>query len=324
MLSGAPGMFSAGLDVPYLLTLDRDGIAAAWAGFYDLLRALADSPVPIAAAITGHSPAGGAVMAIFCDRRVMAEGRFAIGLNEVQVGIPLPPALYGALRRVVGQRTAERLAVAGAMLRADEAYRVGLVDELAPPEEVVGRAIGWCETLLELPRGPMLTTRERARRDLRAAGGAGRQGRGRGAGGRLVQRRNAGGADRHGGASEGEEEARRQGDEFMSELADKTCTPCRGGVPPLEGEALDRLAAQLGGGWQVIDGHHLDKEYRFPDFRQALEFTNRIGELAEEVNHHPNIFLTWGKVRVELWTHKIDGLNEADFVWAAKADRLVQ
>ena len=108
----------------------------------------------------------------------------------------------------------------------------------------------------------------------------------------------------------------------MSELADKTCTPCRGGVPPLEGEELDRLADHLGGGWRVVDGHHLEKEYRFPDFRQALEFTNRIGELAEEVNHHPNIFLTWGRVRVELWTHKIDGLNEADFVWAAKADRL--
>lgn len=108
----------------------------------------------------------------------------------------------------------------------------------------------------------------------------------------------------------------------MSELADKICTPCRGGVPPLAGEELDALAAELAGGWQVIDGHHLEKEYRFPDFRLALDFTNLIGELAEEVNHHPNIFLTWGKVRVELWTHKIDGLNEADFVWAAKADRL--
>ena len=108
----------------------------------------------------------------------------------------------------------------------------------------------------------------------------------------------------------------------MSGLADKTCTPCRGGVPPLAGEELERLVTELGGGWRVIDGHHLEKEYRFPDFVQALEFTNRIGELAEEVNHHPNICLTWGRVRVELWTHKIDGLNEADFVWAAKADRV--
>ena len=167
VLSGAPGMFSAGLDVPYLLTLDRAGIAEAWAGFYDLLRALAGSPVPIAAAITGHSPAGGAVLAIFCDRRVMAEGRYAIGLNEVQVGIPLPPALFGALQRVVGQRAAERLAVAGEMVSPDEALRVGLVDELSPPEEVVERALEWCRGLLALPRGPMLRTRDRARADLR-------------------------------------------------------------------------------------------------------------------------------------------------------------
>jgi 4a-hydroxytetrahydrobiopterin dehydratase len=108
----------------------------------------------------------------------------------------------------------------------------------------------------------------------------------------------------------------------MSELADKICTPCRGGVPPLAGAELERLAAELGNGWRVVDGHHLEKEYRFADFRQALGFTNLIGELAEEVNHHPDIFLTWGRVRVELWTHKIDGLNEADFIWAAKADRL--
>ena len=167
ILSGAPGMFSAGLDVPYLLTLERDGIAAAWAGFYDLLRALAGSPVPVAAAITGHSPAGGAVLAICCDRRVMAEGRFSIGLNEVQVGIPLPPALFGALGRVVGQRAAERLAVAGEMVSAEEALRLGLVDELAPGDEVVDRALGWCRRLLALPRGPMLRTRARARRDLR-------------------------------------------------------------------------------------------------------------------------------------------------------------
>jgi 4a-hydroxytetrahydrobiopterin dehydratase len=93
-------------------------------------------------------------------------------------------------------------------------------------------------------------------------------------------------------------------------------------VPPLAGAELERLAAELGNGWRVVDGHHLEKEYRFADFRQALGFTNLIGELAEEVNHHPDIFLTWGRVRVELWTHKIDGLNEADFIWAAKADRL--
>ncbi len=108
----------------------------------------------------------------------------------------------------------------------------------------------------------------------------------------------------------------------MSDLAAKECVPCKGGVPPLEGEELDRLHQQLGGGWQVVDGHHLIKEYRFPDFAQALAFTNRVGELAEQVNHHPEICLTWGRVRLEIYTHKIDGLTESDFVWAAKADRL--
>ncbi len=108
----------------------------------------------------------------------------------------------------------------------------------------------------------------------------------------------------------------------MSELSSRECTPCRGGVPPLEGEELAELHEQLGGDWQVIEGHHLEKTYKFPDFQQALDFTNRIGALAEEVNHHPDICLFWGRVQVTLWTHKIDGLNEADFVWAAKADAL--
>ncbi len=166
VLSGAPGIFSAGLDVPYLLTLDRDGIAAAWTGFYDLLRTLARSPLPLAAAITGHSPAGGAVLALFCDRRVMAQGPFTIGLNEVQVGIPLPPTLFAALVRVVGRRQAERLAVAGAMVAAEEALRIGLVDELVPAAEVTARAVAWCGELLALPRGPMLATRRTARQDL--------------------------------------------------------------------------------------------------------------------------------------------------------------
>ncbi len=109
----------------------------------------------------------------------------------------------------------------------------------------------------------------------------------------------------------------------MSDLSSRECTPCRGGVPPLEGQELADLHEQLGGDWQVIDGHHLEKVYSFPNFQQALDFTNRIGALAEEVNHHPDICLGWGRVQVTLWTHKIDGLNEADFVWAAKADRLV-
>jgi 4a-hydroxytetrahydrobiopterin dehydratase len=106
----------------------------------------------------------------------------------------------------------------------------------------------------------------------------------------------------------------------MSELSSKHCEPCRGGVPPLGGDDADRLLAQLGGGWEVVDGHHLVKSYSFDDFRQALAFTNRVGEIAEAEGHHPDIYLAWGKVRLEIWTHKIDGLTESDFVLAAKAD----
>ncbi len=108
----------------------------------------------------------------------------------------------------------------------------------------------------------------------------------------------------------------------MSDLADKVCIPCRGGVPPLEGEALEKLAAELGGGWQIVDGQRLEKEYRFSNFAEALECTNALGALAEEVDHHPDLHLSWGRVKVVIFTHKIGGLNEADFVWAAKADRL--
>ncbi len=109
----------------------------------------------------------------------------------------------------------------------------------------------------------------------------------------------------------------------MSELASRDCVPCRGGVPALKGEELQRLYDQLEEGWKLVDEHHLEKTYRFPDFAQALAFANRIGDLAEEVDHHPEIRLSWGWVSLIIYTHKIDGLTESDFVWAAKADRLV-
>jgi 4a-hydroxytetrahydrobiopterin dehydratase len=109
----------------------------------------------------------------------------------------------------------------------------------------------------------------------------------------------------------------------MSTLASKQCVPCRGGVPPLAGSELEALCSELGGDWQVIDGHHLEKEFRFKNFREALAFTNRVGELAEEQGHHPDMYLAWGKVRLTIWTHKINGLTESDFVFAAKADRLL-
>ena len=108
----------------------------------------------------------------------------------------------------------------------------------------------------------------------------------------------------------------------MSDLSKKQCVPCRGGVPPLKRLELDALFEQVDGGWSVVDEHHLEKEYRFADFRQALDFTNRVGEMAEEQDHHPDIFLAWGRVKVTIWTHKIDGLTESDFVFAAKTEVL--
>lgn len=107
----------------------------------------------------------------------------------------------------------------------------------------------------------------------------------------------------------------------MSELASKQCVPCRGGVPALKGADLKRLLGEVNNGWRVIDEHHLEKEYRFKNFREALDFTVRIGELAEAQRHHPDIYLAWGTVRLTVWTHKIDGLTESDFIFAAKADQ---
>ena len=105
----------------------------------------------------------------------------------------------------------------------------------------------------------------------------------------------------------------------MSDLAKKDCVPCRGGVPPLRGDAINALLAQLDG-WEVVEEHHLRKTYKFKDFVQALAFVNRVGAVAEAQGHHPDIHLTWGSVRLEIWTHKINGLTESDFVFAAKAD----
>jgi len=104
-------------------------------------------------------------------------------------------------------------------------------------------------------------------------------------------------------------------------LASKSCVPCRGGVPPLKGAELAALHRQVNA-WEVIDEHHLSREFKFPNFVKALAFVNRVGEVAEAEGHHPNIFLTWGKVRIEIWTHKIDGLTERDFILAAKIDQL--
>ncbi len=110
---------------------------------------------------------------------------------------------------------------------------------------------------------------------------------------------------------------------MSKKLAEKACKPCRGDVPPLKGEVLGPLYQQLQEGWELVEEHHLEKEYDFDDFRQALDFTCRVGELAEEEGHHPDIYLTYGKVVLKIWTHKIDGLTESDFIFADKADAVL-
>jgi enoyl-CoA hydratase/carnithine racemase len=166
IISGAPGRFSGGLDVPLLLGLDRPAMATLWRDFYALLGAIAASPIPIVAAITGHAPAGGTVLALFCDYRIMAQGDYKIGLNEVQVGIPVPPVILAGLRRLVGPRLGERLAVGGGLFSPQEALSVGLVDELTALDRVVERARAWCERLLALPPSAVAGTRRLARADL--------------------------------------------------------------------------------------------------------------------------------------------------------------
>jgi 4a-hydroxytetrahydrobiopterin dehydratase len=105
----------------------------------------------------------------------------------------------------------------------------------------------------------------------------------------------------------------------MSDLATRKCVPCEGGTPALKGEEVRKLYAQLEG-WTLVEEHHLEKEYRFKDFAEALAFVNRLGAVAEEEGHHPDVFLTWGKVKVTLWTHSVGGLSDNDFILAAKAD----
>lgn len=169
VLSGAPGMFSAGVDVPALMGRERGEVRAFWREFFAVCAALARSPVPVVAAITGHSPAGGAVLSLFCDYRVMAEGPFKIGLNEVQVGLSVPDCIQLALRRVVGTYRAERLLVAGAMIESSQALACGMVDELTGVEQVSTRALHWLRELLALPSHAMLATRALARADLTEA-----------------------------------------------------------------------------------------------------------------------------------------------------------
>lgn len=110
---------------------------------------------------------------------------------------------------------------------------------------------------------------------------------------------------------------------MKSELAQKKCEPCNSGTSALKGDALKQIAAKLPPGWNVVDEHHLEKQFKFPDFRKALDFTNRVGEIAERQQHHPDIYLTWGQVRLQINTHKVNGLTENDFILAAKTEEVL-
>lgn len=168
VLSGREGLFSAGLDVPVLLALPRETLRAFWRDFFGLCADIACAPIPVVAAITGHAPAGGAVLSIMCDYRVMADGAFRIGLNETQVGLAVPAPIQAVLRRLVGAYRAERLMVAGTMLESTDAKAIGFVDELVAIDLVVPRAIAWLSDLLKLPPHAMGETRRIARADIAA------------------------------------------------------------------------------------------------------------------------------------------------------------
>ncbi|MCC5794380.1 MAG: enoyl-CoA hydratase/isomerase family protein [Chromatiales bacterium] len=169
VLTGLPGMFSGGLDVPALVGQDRAAIRGFWGGFFSLMHELAACPVPVVAALSGHAPAGGAVLALCCDRRIAASGRFRMGLNEVQVGLPVPPAILSALTRLTGEARGGWLALRGELLNMDEALAAGLVDELVEPGLLDARALELATGLLGLPPRAMNETRLAAKAGLIAA-----------------------------------------------------------------------------------------------------------------------------------------------------------
>ena len=168
VLSGRPGLFTGGLDLPLLLGLDEAGLRDAVRRFLGLLLDIARCPVPVAVAVTGHSPAGGAVISQCCDWRVMARGEFVIGFSEAQLGIAMPRSIQEVLILRLGWSRAAELCLTGRTMGPEEALAAGLVDELAEPDAVTGRAVAWLERLLRNPAGPLAITRRGLREPLAA------------------------------------------------------------------------------------------------------------------------------------------------------------
>ncbi len=166
VLSGSPGMFTGGLDLPALVCLGEEELLAAFRAFFELLEAAASCTAPLAVALTGHAPAGGTVIAQLADRRVAARGPFKLGLSEVEVGIVMPESILAALSLRLGWARVAELVTTGRLVEPEEALALGLVDEVVEPEEVVPAAVRWLEAVLRLPREPMLETRRRVRRPL--------------------------------------------------------------------------------------------------------------------------------------------------------------
>ncbi len=166
VVSGRPGMFSAGLDVGHFLTLDERSAREGFAALFDAMRTVAQCEVPIVAAITGHSPAGGAILAVFCDHRIMADGAFKFGFNEVQVGLPVPEPVFHAVCRLTGVQVATELCCSGRLVESREAESLGLIDQVVDAGAVVEAGLDWCRHRLALPRNAFLTTRRLARREV--------------------------------------------------------------------------------------------------------------------------------------------------------------
>lgn len=166
ILSGQPGMFCAGIDVPELLGQSRDEIHRFWSLLFQTSNALVACPIPVVAALAGHSPAGGAVLAAHCDYRIAAAGTFKIGFNEVQVGLPLPPSILRVFKDLVGSRLARQIGTLGQLMSMERAREIGLVDELVAPGKVASRAMEYMRELLALPPVAMNATRLAGKEEL--------------------------------------------------------------------------------------------------------------------------------------------------------------